>query len=190
MATLLERLTNDLKDAMRAADTVRRDEIRSLMAQIKAEQQAKLTRALDERGLLLGVESEEDGGHVLSPEQEAAIASVRANSGLTEDEVQAVLVRRVVQHRQSIDAFKKGNRADLLQVEEAQMAVDAAYLPQLDEAAIEHAIQAAIAESGATSLREQGKVMSLLSARLRGKADMKAVAARVQELLAQAAATS
>jgi len=186
MPSLLEQLTADLKDAMRAADTLRRDEIRSLLSQIKAEQQAKLTRALDERGLLLGLDAEEDGGQVLSPEQEAEIVSVRANSDLTEAEVQAVLVRRVVQHRQSIDAFKKGKRADLLQVEEAQMAVDAAYLPQLDETAIEQAIQAAIAESGATTLRDQGKVMSLLSARLRGKADMKAVAARVQGLLSAA----
>jgi uncharacterized protein YqeY len=183
MASLLERLNADLKDAMRAADTVRRDEIRSLLAQIKSEQQVKLTRALGERGLLLGLDTAEDGGQVLSPEQEAEIATVRASSGLTEDEVQAVLIQRVVQHRQSIDAFKKGNRVDLLQVEEAQLAIDAAYLPQLDEAAIEAAIQAAIAESGATSLREQGKAMSLLSARLRGKADMKAVAARVQALL-------
>src|SRR5712692_2403618 len=115
MPSLLEQLTADLKDAMRAADTVRRDEIRSLLSQIKAEQQAKLTRALDERGLLLGLDAEEDGGQVLSPEQEAEIVSVRANSDLTEAEVQAVLVRRVVQHRQSIDAFKKGKRADLLQ---------------------------------------------------------------------------
>ena len=183
MASLLERLTADLKDAMRAADVVRRDEIRSLLSQIKAEQQAKLTRTLSERGLLLGLDTEEDGGQVLSPEQEAEIVSVRANSALTDDEVQSVLVRRVIQHRQSIDAFKKGNRADLLQVEQAQMAVDAAYLPQLDEAAVEQAIQTAITESGAASLRDQGKVMSLLSARLRGKADMKAVAARVQALL-------
>src|SRR4030088_2970936 len=184
MASLLERLPPDMKDAMRAGDATRRDEIRDLLAQIRAEQQTKLTRTLDARGLLLGKDVDAEGGQVLSPEQVADIAAVRATSALSEEEAQAVLVRRVVEHRQSIDAFKKGNRPDLLQVEEGQLAILAAYLPQLDEAAIEQAIQEAIAESGAQTLREQGKAMSLLSARLRGKADMKAVAARVQALLA------
>src|SRR5438477_10582281 len=111
MPALLERLTADLKDAMRSGDVVRRDEIRGLIAQIKAEQQSKLTRALEQRGLLLGANIDEDGGQVLSAEQEAEIAALRTASVLSEDEVQAVLVRRVVQHRQSSDAFKKGNPA-------------------------------------------------------------------------------
>jgi uncharacterized protein YqeY len=120
----------------------------------------------------------------LSPEQQVEIDRIRATNALDEAEEQAVLVQRVVQHRQSIDAFRTGKRDDLLKIEEAQLAIDAAYLPQLDAAAIEEAIQEAIRESGAQNLREQGKVMSLLSARLRGKADMKAVSARVQQLLA------
>ena len=49
----LERLTADLKDAMRAGETVRRDEIRGVIAMLKAEQQAKLTRALGKQGLIL-----------------------------------------------------------------------------------------------------------------------------------------
>jgi uncharacterized protein len=56
---------------------------------------------------------------------------------------------------------------------------------QLEAAEVEDAIQTAIRESGASGPRDQGKVMGPLSARLRGKADMKAVAARVQTLLAQ-----
>ena len=69
-------------------------------------------------------------------------------------------------------------------VEEAQLKVDLAYQPeQLDQDEVERAIQAAISQSGAQGPRDQGKVMGLLSARLRGKADMKAVAARVQAQL-------
>src|SRR5207248_3301650 len=51
--SLLERLTADLKDAMRAGDALRRDEIRGLIAMLKAEQQSKLTRVLSKQGLIL-----------------------------------------------------------------------------------------------------------------------------------------
>jgi uncharacterized protein YqeY len=180
MPSLLEQLSADLKDAMRAGDAMRRDEIRSLMAMLKAAQQIKLTQSLEQGGLIVDDSPE----NALSAEQLAEIERLRAASTLNPDEEQAVLVRSVVQHRQSIDAFKKGKRDDLLQVEEAQLAIDATYVPQLDDAAIEQAILAAISESGAQVLRDQGKVMALLSSRLRGKADMKAVSARVQALLA------
>ncbi len=183
MAALLERLNADLKDAMRAGDSLRRDELRGLIAMLKTEQQNKLTRTLKAADLIVQpTEGDEDGA--LTPEQRAEIERIRATSGLSDDEEQAVLVQRVVQHRQSIDAFKKGNRADLLKLEEAQLAVDSTYLPQLDEAALEQAIRDAIRETGAQGPRDQSKVMPLLSARLRGKADMKSVAARVQSLLA------
>src|SRR5437660_152882 len=182
MASLLERLTGDLKDAMRAADTLRRDEIRGLIAQLKAEQQAKLTRTLSKQGLILHGDNA-----VLSAEQQAQIDQLRGSVALSEDEEQAVLAMRVKQHRQSLEGFVRGKRDDLIKVEEAQLKVDEAYLPeQLDEAEVERAIQAAISESGAQGPRDQGKVMGPLSARLRGKADMKAVAARVQGLLGQA----
>src|SRR5712691_4954865 len=182
MPSLLEQLNADLKDAMRSGDTLRRDEIRGVIAMLRAEQQSKLKRTLEGQGLIL----EDSLDVALSPEQQVEIDRIRATNALDEAEEQAVLVQRVVQHRQSIEAFKKGNRDDLLKFEEAQLAIDAAYLPQLDDAAIEEAIREAIRESGAQTLREQGKVMSLLSARLRGKADMKAVATRVQALLGQA----
>jgi uncharacterized protein len=181
MGSLLERLNADLKDAMRAGDALRRDEIRGIIAMLKAEQQSKLTRTLSKHGLILHGESAE-----LSHEQQTQIDSLRASTSLVDDEEQAVLLQRVKQHRQSIDSFRAGKRADLLEAEEAQLAVDESYLPQqLDAAAIEDAVQAALRETGAHGPRDRGKVMGMLSARLRGKADMKAVAARVQALLAQ-----
>jgi uncharacterized protein len=183
MGALLDRLNADLKDAMRAGDAGRRDEIRGLIAMLKAEQQSKLTRNLTKRGLILQGENA-----TLSPEQQAEVEQIRATSGLTDDEEQAVLLQRVKQHRQSIDGFLKGNRHDLVRAEEAQLKVDEAYLPrQLDAAEVEQAIRAAIVESGAQGPRDQGKVMGLLSARLRGRADMQAVAASVQSQLARAA---
>jgi uncharacterized protein len=183
MPSLLERLNADLRDAMRANDGLRRDEIRGVIAMLKAEQQTKLTRALSKQGLILHGENA-----VLTPEQQSQIEQLRASTSLSEDEEQAVLLQRVKQHRQSIDGFLKGNRTDLVHKEEAELAVDESYLPQqLDETAIEDAIQAAIRESSAQGPRDQGKVMGLLSARLRGRADMKLVAGRVQVVLAQSA---
>jgi uncharacterized protein len=179
MPSLVERLNADLKDAMRAGDTTRRDELRGLLAMLKSEQQTKLTRQLSKRGLILQGENAS-----LTPEQEAEVDRIRAASALSEDEEQSVLLQRVKQHRQSIDGFTKGNRADLVAVEEAQLGVIQAYLPQaLGEAEIEQAIQDAVRETGAQGPRDQGKVMGVLSGRLRGRADMKVVAGRVQALL-------
>ena len=182
MASLQERLTADLKDAMRAGDALRRDEIRGLISMLKAEQQSKFTRALNKGGLIL---QGEEGS--LSPEQQAQVERLRTESNLNDDEEQDILLQRVKQHRQSIDGFLKGNRGDLVDIEEKQLAIDQAYLPQqLDAAAIEDAIQSAIAETGAQGPRDQGKVMGLLSSRLRGRADMKAIASTVQAKLAAA----
>jgi uncharacterized protein YqeY len=179
--SLSERLSADLKAAMRAGETTRRDEIRGLLAMLKAGQQTKLTRELDKQGLILHGDNA-----VLSTEQQAEIDRLRATVTLGDDEQQAVLAQRVKQHRQAIDGFSRGHREDLVHVEQAQLAVDEAYLPQqLDPEALERGIRAAIAETDATGPRDQGKVMGLLSTRFRGRADMKAVAARVQTLLAQ-----
>jgi uncharacterized protein len=183
MPSLLERLNSDLKDAMRAGATVRRDEIRGLISMLKAEGQSKLTRTLSKQGLILHGENAE-----LTPEQQREVDRLRASTSLGDDEEQSILLQRVKQHRQSIDAFVQGKRTDLAQLEEAQLAVDETYLPQqLDAADVEDAIQAVMRETGAQGPRDQGKVMGLLSPRLRGRADMKSVAARVQALLSQSA---
>ena len=61
MAALQDRLTSDLKDAIRAGDATRRDEIRGLIAMLKSEQQTKLTRQLSKRGLILQGENASPG---------------------------------------------------------------------------------------------------------------------------------
>ncbi len=179
MGALTDRLTEDLKDAMRAGDAVRRDEIRGLLAALKAERQNKLTRTLEKQGLLLRGEDAR-----LTPAQQAQVDRVQAETDLTGDEEMGVLQMRVKQHRQSIEGFQKGDRQDLVSVEEAQLAVVQEYMPQqVSESELEEAIRGAIAESGAQGPRDQGKVMGLLSQRLRGRADMKQVSTRVQALL-------
>jgi uncharacterized protein YqeY len=179
MASLIDTLGDDLKDAMRAGDTLRRDEIRGLLAALKAESQAKLARQLGQAGLILHGEDA-----TLTPAQQAEVERIRASAALTDDEEQAVVRQRARQHQQSIEGFQAGKRSDLEAVEREQLVVLERYLPQaLDGDAIERAIRAAIEETGAHGVRDQGKVMSKLSPQLRGRADMRAVNARVQQLL-------
>src|SRR5260370_37602072 len=98
MPSLLEQLSADLKDAMRAGDAMRRDEIRSLIAMLKAARQTKLTQSLEHHGLIL----EDSPDTQLSSAQLAEIEHLREASTLNAAEEQAVLVRRVVQNRQSL----------------------------------------------------------------------------------------
>jgi uncharacterized protein YqeY len=102
--------------------------------------------------------------------------------GLNEEA--GVVQRLVNQHRDSIAEFRKGNRQDLVDKEQAELEVLLTYLPeQLDGAAISAAASAVIAEMGASGKQDHGKVMRELAPRLRGKADMRLVNEVVQELL-------
>ncbi len=88
--------------------------------------------------------------------------------------------------RESIEAFGKGGRPELVAKEEAELALLVAYLPaQLDRDAVRERARAVIAEIGASGPHDQGKVMQKLMAALRGQAEGKLVAEVVGELLRQ-----
>src|SRR5438067_9177519 len=103
-------------------------------------------------------------------------------------ESQQVVVSQVKQRRDSIDQFTKGGRADLADKEAAEIRVLEAYLPAAaDPAAVERAVIDAIAETGATSPKDMGKVMKAAMARLAGQAvDGKTVNELVRAKLAGA----
>ena len=106
---------------------------------------------------------------------------------LTDDEFVGVLAREVKTRRESVDAFRAGHREDLASKEEAEIAILSEYLPQpLTEDEVRHLVAAAIAETGAASARDMGRVMGVLSPRTRGRADGR----RVSELVAQALAAA
>jgi uncharacterized protein YqeY len=106
---------------------------------------------------------------------------------LTEDEVLAVLTREVKTRRESVDAYTTAGRQDLADKEQAEIEILAGYLPQaLTEAEIDALIEQALAETGATSARDLGKVMGWLAPRTRGRADGKVVSGRVAQALARA----
>jgi uncharacterized protein YqeY len=95
------------------------------------------------------------------------------------------LLQKLVKQRQdSLDIYTKQGREDLAVTEREEIAVIQKYLPaQLTEDELKAAISELITESGATSIKEMGKVIGLANQRLAGKAEGKAIAATVKELL-------
>jgi uncharacterized protein YqeY len=144
---LRDRITEDMKNAMRAGDKDRLGTIRLILAAIKQ-------REVDERITL-------DDGQVL-----------------------AVLEKMVKQRREAITQFQAGGRADLVARETAEIGVLQGYLPaQLTEAELEALISESIAATGATSIKDMGKVMAAVKPRAQGRADMGAVSARIKQKL-------
>jgi uncharacterized protein YqeY len=113
-------------------------------------------------------------------------AEIAAGNQLDDAGVTAVLAREVKQRRESIEEFKKGNRQDLVDKEQAEIDVLMPYLPQqLSRDEIVEAARKVIAQVGATGPRDKGKVMPVIMAELRGKADGSEINAVVTELLAE-----
>lgn len=111
-------------------------------------------------------------------------AEIAAREPLDEAGVEKALRGIVKQHRESIEQYDAADRADLADVERAELAVLEDYLPQqLDAAAIEPVVAATIAELGATSPKDIGGVMKAAMATLGGAADGKEVSAIVKALL-------
>jgi uncharacterized protein YqeY len=145
--TLKQRISEDMKAAMRAKDAARLSAVRLLLAAIKQKE-------VDER------------------------------LELTDADVLGIIEKMVKQRRESIAQFEKAARQDLVDQEKFEIGVLQAYLPQqMAEAEIAQAIAAAVAESGASGVKDMGKVMALLKPRLAGRADMGKVSGLVKAKL-------
>ena len=104
---------------------------------------------------------------------------------ITDAIVLAVLEKMVKQRKDSIAQYEAAGREDLASVERYEMGVIQAYLPaQMDEAELEAAVVASIAESGATGPQDMGKVMAVLKPKVAGRADMGALSGLVKKKLA------
>jgi uncharacterized protein YqeY len=103
---------------------------------------------------------------------------------LEDDDVLLVLDKMVKQRRDSLAQYEAAGRADLAAQEEFELELLSAYLPEaLSEEAINALIQQAIAETGASSIRDMGAVMNILRGQVQGRADMKAVSSAVKAQL-------
>jgi hypothetical protein len=90
-----------------------------------------------------------------------------------DDEVMSMLRGMVKSRRESVEMYKQGHREDLVDKEEAEISVIEEFLPQqMDEAAMQAAVAAAVAETGATSIKDMGKVMAVLRAKHAATLDM------------------
>ena len=104
---------------------------------------------------------------------------------LNDDEVTAVVIKSVKQRKDSISQFEKANRADLADVEKAELEILQEFLPQpLTSDEVKTLIEQAIASSGAKGMQDMGKVMGLLQKDIKGRADMGEVSALVKAGLA------
>lgn len=116
----------------------------------------------------------------------AALKQIEVDERIELDDarVLAVLEKLIKSRRESATAFEAGGRPELVAKEVAEIAVLQAFLPaQLSDAEIDGLIAAAIAEAGATSARDMGKVMNILRPQLTGRADTGAVSQQVKARL-------
>jgi len=104
---------------------------------------------------------------------------------LDDNKILDVIGKEVKRHRESIEAFRQGNRNDLVAQEEAELAILMGYVPkQMSREEIRTAAQQVIEAMGVRGIKNKGKVMSQLMPQLRGKADGRQVSEVVSELLA------
>jgi uncharacterized protein len=145
--SLKDRITDDMKAAMRAGEKERLGVIRMITAAIKQ-------REVDERITL-------DDAQVLS-----------------------VLEKMIKQRKESLAQFQAGNRQDLVDKESAEIVLLQSYLPsQLSSAEVDALIAEAIASTGASSVKDMGKVMGIIKAKAQGRADMAQVGAKIKAKL-------
>ena len=103
---------------------------------------------------------------------------------LDDTQVLSVIEKMIKQRRESIAQFEKASRNDLADAEKAEIQVLSGYMPaQMSDAEVEKVIQSTISETGASGVKDMGKVMAAVKAKLAGKADMGKVSGLVKAKL-------
>ncbi len=116
----------------------------------------------------------------------AAVQRREVDERITLDDaaVMAVAEKLIKQSREAATLFEQGGRVDLVDKENREIAVWQAYLPEpLDDQALDKMVRDALAETSASSMKDMGKVMSVLKPKLQGRADMASVSKMVKTLL-------
>jgi uncharacterized protein YqeY len=117
-------------------------------------------------------------------DRDIAVRGQGRGEAIGEPEIGQMLQAMIKQRRESMALYEKGNRLDLVEQEQGEIAIIESFLPQqLDAAAIETAVAAVIAETGAAGMRDMGKVMALLRERHAGVMDFAAASAVTKRLL-------
>lgn len=117
-------------------------------------------------------------------DRDIALRGDGASDGVGDAEVLGILGKMVKQRQESARAYEEGGRLELAQQELAEIKVIEDFLPrQLDEAETAAAIDAAISQTGAESIRDMGKVMGLLKSKYTGRMDFGAVGPQIKDML-------
>lgn len=149
---LRERLTAEMKEAMKAGEKQKLSTVRMIQAALK-------DKDIEARG--------------------------NGKGPIGEDEILALLQKMIKQRIEAATVYEQGGRPELSEAERAEAAIIQAFLPQqMDEAETKAAIAAAIAETGAASPKDMGKVIGALKAKFAGRMDFSKVSGFVKEALA------
>lgn len=160
-----ESIRRDLKESMKAKDEARTGTLRMLLAAVFNKEKEKQYAASKKNS-------------ALSREE------ISQKSKLITEEVVDVVVAEVKKRREAAVEFQRGGRRDLATKELAEAALLVSYLPpQLSEQELKTLVKEAVLKSGASSVRDMGKVMALLALSTKGRADGATVSAMVKELL-------
>jgi uncharacterized protein YqeY len=145
--SLKERITDDMKAAMRSGEKQRLGLIRMITSAIKQ-------REVDER------------------------------IALDDNQVFSVLEKMIKQRKESLVQFQAGNRQDLVEKEAAEITLLQGYLPSpLNDAEIDALINEAVSATGASSIKDMGKVMTIIKSKSQGRADLGKVGAKIKAKL-------
>ncbi|MEK9157965.1 MAG: GatB/YqeY domain-containing protein [Patescibacteria group bacterium] len=156
-------LKEDMKNALKSGDSSLRTLLGMVMASIK-------NKELEKRGKLIKT--------ITDPVQ------LDAESQLTEQETLDVVASEVKRRKDSVAEFEKGGRPELAASEKSEADTLMKYLPeQLSDDALRAIIQSKISESGATSMKDMGKVIGSVMAEVKSSADGQRVSGMVKELL-------
>jgi uncharacterized protein YqeY len=164
---------------MKSGDTFRRDTLRFVLAAMQREANDRLQATIDR----LIAEGKDETS------RQAYVAEHRP-SELDDAGVQEVLQKQAKMRRDSIDAFRKGDRGELAAKEEQELGIIQAYLPaQMSDADLRAVVERIVAETGAAGPRDMGKVMPKVLAETKDRADGKKVAGLVGAILKERASS-
>ena len=175
--SLKEKIQQDLEVALREKQEAALSVLRMLKSEVvnrEKEKRYKLTKEKSQAELeKMGKESKE-------------AKELETKSQLSDEEIIEVISSQIKKGKESIEAFEKGAREDLAKKERSQIEILRKYLPeQMSEDEIKKIVQEAVKKTGATQIKDMGKVMGIITPQLKGKADMSQVSKLVKEILSQ-----
>ena len=159
--SLKEKIQSDIKEAMKSGENEKIGVLRMLQAEIKNAEIAKRTKL-----------------------SKAGETDLEKKSELIDDEIIDVINRETKKRKDAIELYEKGGRKELAEKEKKEAEILSAYMPeQMTEEEIKKLVETTIKETGASNIKEMGKVMGALKLEIKGKADGAMVSRIVKELL-------